>query len=265
MPGLQLAYIRQFIAGSIFLGFYFIKGEKLPTLKQFKWLIVLALLMFVFANGLSTWSVKFIPSGLAALIGALYPLCVVLIEIIFFKNRNTSLLTFIGLILGILGVAVVFYENAFQQHPAGYGLGIALAVTAMLSWSVGSIFLTTNKVQLNPYYAIGWQMFIGSFLVYILSLFTNQNIPFSDIPLESWLAIVYLIVLGNLVAFIAFIYSMKYLPVAISSLYAYFNPIVALIIGSFLLNEKLTVYIVVGSMITLVGVYIVNKSIRKIT
>lgn len=263
-PGLQLSYIRQFIAGCLFLGFYFIKGEKLPTLKQFKWLIILALLMFVFANGLSTWSVKYIPSGLAALVGALYPLSVVIIEMIFFKNRNTTLLTFIGLILGILGVAVVFYENAFQQHPEGYGFGISLAVAAMLSWSVGSIFLTTNKVQINPYYAMGWQMFLGSIMIYIMAQITHQSIPLKDIPYESWLAIAYLIVFGSLIAFVAFIFSMKHLPVAISSLYAYFNPIVAMLIGSVIVNEKLTIYIVVGAIITLFGVYLVNKSMKKL-
>ncbi len=262
-PGLQLAYIRQFIAGSILLCFYFIKGEKLPTVKQFKWLIILAILMFVFANGLSTWSVKYIPSGLAALVGALYPLSVVLIEIIFLKNRNTSLLTFVGLILGILGVGVVFYENAFQQHPQGYMFGIGLAITAMLSWSFGSIFLTSNRVQMNPYYALGWQMFLGSLMIYLLSQITQQHIPIKDIPYESWLTIIYLIVFGSLIAFVAFIFSMKHLPVAVSSLYAYFNPIVAMIIGSFVLNEKLTVYIVVGSLITLFGVYLVNKSMKK--
>lgn len=262
-PGLQLSYIRQFIAGCLFLGFYFIKGEKLPTLKQFKWLILLSLLMFVFANGLSTWSVKYIPSGLAALVGALYPLSVVIIEIIFFKNRNTSLLTFIGLILGILGVAVVFYENAFQQHPEGYRFGIALAVTAMLSWSIGSIFLTNNKVQMNPYYAMGWQMFLGSIIIYIMAQLTHQSIPISNIPYESWLAIIFLIVFGSLIAFVAFIFSLKHLPVAVSSLYAYFNPIVAMLIGSVIVNEKLTIYIVVGAVITLFGVYLVNKSMKK--
>ena len=118
-PGLEVSYIRQFIAGSLILIFFFIKGEKLPTLLQFRWLAVLSVFVFVLANGLSTWSVKFVPSGLAALIGALYPLCVVVIDMIFFKqNRNTPL-TFAGMIIGLSGVAIVFYENAFHEQPEG--------------------------------------------------------------------------------------------------------------------------------------------------
>src|SRR6266487_220208 len=90
VPGLQVSYIRQFLAGTILLFFFFIKGEKLPTWQQFRWLVVLSVFMFVLANGLSTWGVKYVSSGLASLISALYPLCVVIIEIIFFRKTNNT-------------------------------------------------------------------------------------------------------------------------------------------------------------------------------
>ena len=74
MPALQMAYIRQFIAGLCFVGFFmWYKKFSLPTPRQFRWITVMAILMFVLANGLSTWSLKYIPTGLSALIGALYP------------------------------------------------------------------------------------------------------------------------------------------------------------------------------------------------
>ena len=83
-----MAAIRQFIGGACFLLFFIgYKKLPLPTAKQFGWIILLALLMFVGANGLSTWSLNYIPTGLSALIGALYPLSVVLIEIIFYKKN----------------------------------------------------------------------------------------------------------------------------------------------------------------------------------
>ena len=110
-----MAAIRQFIGGACFLLFFIgYKKLPLPTAKQFGWIILLALLMFVGANGLSTWSLNYIPTGLSALIGALYPLSVVLIEIIFYKKNNATPLTFLGMALGIVGVGVVFYENAFH-------------------------------------------------------------------------------------------------------------------------------------------------------
>ncbi len=263
VPGLQVSYIRQFIAGTLFLIFYFIKGEKLPTLQQFRWLVTLSIFMFVLANGLSTWSVKYMSSGLAALIGALYPLFVAIIEMVFLSKRNNSPLTFVGLIIGIGGVAVVFYESAFHQQPDGYTFGILLGVIAMLSWSIGTILIARNKYQMNPYYAVAWQMFIGSFLIFLLASITHNRIPVSDIPFETWASIAYLIIMGSLIAFVAFIYTVKYLKPTLASLYAYINPIVAMITGAILLQEALTLNLFIGALITLTGVYLVNYSMKK--
>jgi drug/metabolite transporter (DMT)-like permease len=264
IPALELSAVRQLIAGIIFLSFFLIKGQKLPTAKQFGWIVVMSFLMFVFANGLSTWSVQYIPSGLAALIAALYPLCVVILEFLFFKRTSQSLLTFIGLFLGVAGIAIVFYENAFHMQPAGYAFGVFLAIFAMLAWSLGTIYVARNKYEMNPYYALGWQMIIGSVFIFILAISTNNFIPISNIPGDVWLILAYLVIMGSILAFIAFIYTMKHLSPAVASLYAYINPIVAIIIGSIILNEKLTVYIIVGSLVTLIGVYLVNYSVKRI-
>ena len=85
IPALQMAYIRQFFGGMCFVLFFTLyKKLSFPTLKEFSWLLIMALLMFVVANGFSTWSLQYIPTGLSALIGALYPLSVVIIERVFF-------------------------------------------------------------------------------------------------------------------------------------------------------------------------------------
>ena len=129
IPALQMAYIRQFLAGLCFVLFFMLyKKLPLPTKKEFVWLLIMALLMFVVANGFSTWSLQYIPTGLSALVGALYPLSVVIIEMIFYKNRNLSILTFLGLLLGISGIGIVFYENAFHHRPDGFIFGVGLSV-----------------------------------------------------------------------------------------------------------------------------------------
>jgi len=263
VPGLQVSYLRQFIAGCLLLSFFFIRGEKLPTWQQFRWLFILSIFMFVLANGFSTWSVKYIPSGLASLISALAPICVVLIDLIFFKQHKNTPLTFIGLFIGFAGVAIVFYENAFHEQPEGYMLGIIYGLIAMIGWSIGTIFITRNKYNINPYYAMGWQMFLSSFMIFALAKITDQNISINDVSLKTWSAVAYLIVMGSVAAFAAFIYSIKYLPTAIASLYAYINPIVAMLFGTLILNEPLTINLLFGAVVTLVGVYIVNYSVKK--
>ncbi len=264
LPPFQMAAMRQFLGGFCFVAFFMLyKKLPLPTLKQFGWLLLLGMMMFVFANGLSTWSLKYIPSGLSSLIGALYPFSVVLIDRIFFNIRNLTTLTFVGLLMGIMGVGIVFYENVFQHHPEGFLFGVALSVFAMLSWSAGTMFIARNKINMNPYYAIGWQMLISSVILFFISQATQTVIPLQQVSLKTWLAIGYLVAFGSIISFIAFIYSMKKLPPAISSLYAYINPLVAMVTGAIVLREKLTMNILWGALVTLAGVFLVNYSIKR--
>jgi drug/metabolite transporter (DMT)-like permease len=265
IPALQMAAIRQLIAGCCFVLFFLLyKKFSLPTAKQFLWIFLLSLLMFVGANGLSTWSLNFIPTGLSALIGALYPLSVVLIEIIFYKKKDTTPLTFVGMFLGIVGVGVVFYENAFQSHAKGFGYGLILSIAAMLSWSMATIFVSKNKMKMNAYYSTGWQMITGSAFLFLFSILSKQTIPISSISVNGWLLILYLVLAGSIISFVAFIYSMKVLPVAISSLYAYINPLVAMVAASIVIpTEKLTLNILWGAIVTLVGVFLVNYSMKR--
>jgi len=264
VPALQMSAIRQFIAGIIFLVFFLIiKREKFPSPKELAWSVVMGMLLFVFANGLSTWSLYYIPSGFSALIGALYPLSVVIIERVFYKVKLMNFLSIFGLLLGLVGVFMVFYENAFHSLNRHFYWGVALSFIAMLSWSVGTVFVIRKKVTIGPYHATGWQMFFSGIILYVFSLSVNQHIPITEISIAAWGAIWYLIIFGSIIAFAAFIFSIQILPAGIASLYAYINPIVAMVLASMLLDEKLTAKIIWGSVITLIGVYLVNLSIRR--
>ncbi|HPH84261.1 MAG TPA: EamA family transporter [Ferruginibacter sp.] len=264
IPALQMAYIRQFIAGACFVVFFmWHKKLRLPTAKQFRWIFVMSILMFVFANGLSTWSLKFIPTGLSALIGALYPLSVVIIEKVFFKSRQLTILTFLGLFLGLTGVGIVFYENAFDNLDSSFLIGLSLSVVAMLSWSVGTVFLARNKAEINPYYGTGWQMLISALILLVLAETTQPTVPITAISWKVWAVIGYLVLFGSIISFVAFIYSMKKLPAGIASLYAYINPLVAMLLAGIILKEKLNINILWGALVTLAGVFLVNYSLKR--
>jgi len=133
----------------------------------------------------------------------------------------------------------------------------------MLSWSVGTMFIAKNKFPLNPYYSTGWQMLISSVILFVISLSTRTAIPLQNFSLKGWLAIAYLVIFGSIISFIAFVYSMKKLPIAVSSLYAYLNPIVAMITAALVVNEKLTLNIFWGALVTLAGVFLVNYSVNR--
>ncbi|MDE3126304.1 MAG: EamA family transporter [Bacteroidota bacterium] len=263
LPGLQLSAVRQFIAGTIILAYFLMRGEKLPTLRQLALMAGIGFFTFFLSNGLSTWSVAYISSGLAALIAALYPLFVVLLELFINKNNKPSALTFFGLALGFGGILLVFYEDASHHHGSSYVTGILLCLMATIGWSIGTILLSKNTLPIKPQYSLGWQMITASVLIGLLSLATGQHIPFQQVPLLSWLALIYLVVVGSIIAYIAFLYTMQHLTPSVAALYAYINPVVALFIGAALLQEPLTLFNIVGSVITLLGVYLVNKSVHK--
>jgi len=263
MPAFELASIRQFLGGSIYISFFLLKGEGLPTKKQFLWLIPMAFLMFVSSNGIATYGLQFITSGLAALIAALYPLSVVLIERFYFKAIKITAQTLIGLLLGLLGIAFIFYKDSLLVHGSHYALGVGLSFFAMITWSVGSIIIARNKIDMNAYYSIGWQMLISAVTMGLFTLYTGNYIAIHEIPAISWGVIIYMVIGGSVFAFISFIYSMKHLNPAIASLYAYINPIVAIWVGSLLLNEKMSFTSIVGTICTLIGVYLVNRSLKN--
>ena len=262
MLAFELSAIRNGLGGLSLIVFFLIKGQKLPTFKEFKWLLGMSILLFVIANGFSTYALKEIPSGLAALIAALYPLCVVIIEKVRYNNTKITSLTFQGMLLGIIGI--VFYENLAVHNSVGYFMGVVVSLIAMLSWSFGTIFIARNKMNMNPYYATGWQMFLSCFFLGAFAAASGKSIPIQEITFTIWMVIAYLIVASSIVAFAAFIYTMKHLPPAIASLYAYINPIVATIVGAYIIeDEKLSLPIFIGSFVTLTGVYLVNRSMKK--
>ena len=211
MLAFELSAIRNGLGGLLLIVFFLLKGQKLPTFKEFKWLLGMSILLFVIANGFSTYALNEIPSGLAALIAALYPLSVVIIEKIKYKNTKITTLTFQGMLLGIIGIGIVFYENLAVHNSVGYFVGVVVSLIAMLSWSFGTIFIARNKMGMNPYYATGWQMFLSCFFLGAAAVASGKSTPIQEITFTIWIVIAYLIIASSIVAFAAFIYTMKYL------------------------------------------------------
>lgn len=106
-------------------------------------------------------------------------------------------------------------------------------------------------------------MFVSGTLLSVFSLITGNFVPLSEVPAMAWLSIGYLVLIGSVIAFGAYVYALKRLPTALVAVHSYINPIVAIIIGNILMQEKLSGFIVAGTMITLWGVYLVNSSFKK--
>jgi drug/metabolite transporter (DMT)-like permease len=262
MPALQMAGIRQLIGGSLYLGYFFLKGYSFPKIKEFGPLIVLAFLNFVCSNGLSTWGVKYISAGLGSIIGAIFPLWMVIIGLFSAKDKIPSK-AILGLILGFAGVCVIFYEHLGDFLNPDFSFGIMLSLIATWTWAFGSLYTKKHALGFNPYFGLGFQMVIAGFSLFIISTFDPNFIPIPKIPAASWWSIAYLVVFGSVIAFVAYLYSLQHLPTEQASIYAYINPVVAVLLGAWVFDEKLSFILLVGGAVTLLGVYLVNKAFKK--
>ena len=261
MPALQLAAIRQFIGGFLYLAFFILKKTPWPKGKQWKSILILSVLNFVLSNGLSTWGVKYISSGLGASIGAIFPLWIVIIT--FFRGERLARLAVIGLFISFAGVCVVFYDHLGDFLKPDFRFGIFISLISTLTWAFGSLYTKKKAASFNPYFSLGLQMFISSILLFAFTGATGTSVSLGVIPMISWWSIAYLVLFGSVLTFIAFIYSLQHLPAAINSVYAYINPIVAVILGFVIFGEPLTVALAIGGGVTLFGLYLVNFSMRK--
>jgi drug/metabolite transporter (DMT)-like permease len=261
MPALQLAAIRQFIGGFLYISFFLFKKTTWPKGKQWKTILILSLLNFVCSNGLSTWGVKYISSGLGAIIGAMVPLWIVFIS--FFRGERITRLAVLGILICFGGVCVIFYEHLLDFIQPDFQFGIALSIMATITWAFGTLYTKKKAASFNPYFSLGLQMFISSIFLFAFVGATGTSIPISEIPINSWLSIAYLVIIGSVLTFIAFIYALQRLPTELSSVYAYVNPIVAVLLGSFIFGEPLTTAIIFGGSVTLIGLYLINYAMRK--
>lgn len=263
MPALQLAGIRQTLGGLLYVAFFLAKGARLPRGKEWGMVLVLAFLNFMLSNGLSTWGVKYISAGLGSIIGAIFPLWLVLIGL-FSRHDKLKPQTIAGLLAGFAGICVIFYEHLLDFLNPQFRFGIFLSLAATWSWALGTIYTKKHAVNFNPYFSLGLQMGISGLALLLITNLTGTAVPLAHIPTPSWLAIGYLVVFGSVLSFIAYLYALQNLPTEQASLYAYINPIVALFFGWLLFGEILTPYIVSGVLITLLGVYLVNKAAVKL-
>lgn len=261
MPALQLAGIRQFIGGFLFVAYFVFKKAPWPKGKQWKAIFILSILNFVLSNGLSTWGVKYISSGLGAIIGAIFPLWIVFITL--FRGERIARLSILGLIISFSGVCVIFFDHLGDLLKPDFRFGIFLSLMATVSWAFGSLYTKKKATSFNPYFSLGLQMLISSTILLAITGATGTGISITSIPANSWLAIGYLTIIGSILTFIAFIYALQKLPPELNSIYAYINPIVAVLLGAIIFGEPLTIAIAIGGGVTLCGLYLVNYSIRK--
>ena len=264
MPGLFVSGVRQFLSGSILVSFFLARGYSLPNWEALKKISLQGILLLCIANGLLTWSLEYISSGLAAIIAALVPLFITIFTLWLSRCTKITRWMIIGMLIGFGGVLTIFYDYLGQMHNKSFLFWVILALLSTLSWSFGTVYTSKQKLSTDILFTVGLQMLIAGFVMLIICGVTGKYVNLADTGHASWFALGYLIVFGSLLAYSAYVFAISKLPPAQVSIYAYINPIVAVGLGWLLLQEKMNANMLLGTFITLAGVWLVNKEFKKI-
>jgi drug/metabolite transporter (DMT)-like permease len=258
-PPFLFTAIRQTTAGLLLLAFMFTVGKAvLPSADHVLRQAIGGFFMISMGNGLVAWAEMHIPSGVAAIICSLMPVLVILINLMVHRDERPTLPILAGVVLGLGGIVMMFSEHLSGFSKTEYIIGILFTFAAAVAWAGGSIWIKKKHTESNPFVNAGMQMFFGGFLLFPFSLAFDDlsHITWSDEVTYSFL---YLIIVGSLIAYASYAYALRKLPMTIVSLYAYINPVVAVILGWLVLDETLNLKIWIAISLTIAGIYIVNK------
>lgn len=265
-PALMLGAIRFVIAGVLMLGWSLLKGEQLFIKKDIKNAAVSGILMLFVGTGAVIWVEQYIPSGVVAIMVSSGPLWFVVLDkpkwTVNFNNR----FTIAGIITGFAGVILLFGEQILKAFVTGnnhaeYG-SVVVLIIGPIAWAAGSLYSkykgTTGSATVNT----GWQMLVAglAFIPGMILRGESQHFQWQNIPVSAWLSLLYLITLGSLAGFTAYVWLLQVRSATQVSTHAYVNPVVAVLLGVFLANEKITLLQIMGLIIILASVLMINLS-----
>jgi drug/metabolite transporter (DMT)-like permease len=263
LPPFFLASIRFFVAGILMSGLALLSKQKLAISKQqLSNSVIAAFFFMVYGNGVFVWALKFVDSGFGALLASTQPLFVLfLLRLIDRKPFQKKSL--IGVALGMIGMYLLVSQVELRTSE-GSLLGVFMILTCVLSWSYGSVFVSKADLPKSFMVSTGYQMLAASFILFIVSISLNEQ---WSSPL-TWstnvqISMLILIVFGGIFAFTAFNYLLKVVSPEKVSTSAYVNPVIALFMGWYFLDEVLSTQSVIASIVLLTGVYFITSRKRK--
>jgi len=262
VPPFLLAGMRFMAAGLALYLFMLARGERSPSARQWTSATLLAVLIFVIDYGLLFWAEQRVPSGIAAVMMATIPVFMALSEIVILRTQRLTLRLTLALLVGIGGVAVLVSRTLNVGGAPIDRAGAVALIVAAISWSLSASM--TRKLTLPPSKVMssGAQMLCGGVLLTLTSAALGEFRGFhpTAVSREAWLALLYLIVAGSIVAFTAYVWLIhRESPTRVGT-YAYVNPVVAVLIGYFLGGEALGPRTILGTAFVLISVVVITTT-----
>ncbi|WP_296637624.1 EamA family transporter [Polaribacter sp.] len=263
LPPFFLASIRFLVAGILMIIMALIlKHSFTISKKQMLNSAIASFFFLIYGNGVFVWALKFVDSGFGALIASTQPLFVLFL-LRFIDRKPFQKKSIVGVVLGMFGMYLLVNQKELVSSE-GRLIGVFMMLTCVLSWSYGSVFVSKADLPKSFLVTTGYQMLVaGTFLLFMSLGFNETWISPVNWSLEVKIAMSLLVVFGGIIAFTAFNYLLKKVSPEKVSTSAYVNPVIALFMGWYFLNEKLSVQSIIASAVLLTGVYFITTRKRK--
>jgi len=225
---------------------------------------IVGFLFLTFGNGVVVWALKYVDSGFAALEISAQPLVVLLLMRIF-EGKKIRAKSMIGVVLGMIGIYILVSQKSILAQENSM-VGMMMIFTCMVSWGYGSLIVAKADLPQNFFINTGYQMFFGGLMLIIASIaFGETWIPPTEWASNVQWSMIILIIFGSIVAFTSFNYLLKIVSPEKVATSTYINPLVALALGWYVLDEQITLQSLVAAGVLLTGVYFINTSKEKTT
>jgi drug/metabolite transporter (DMT)-like permease len=264
VPPLLLAGMRFLAAGLALYLWTRAQGTPAPSPREWRDATLLAIPIFVIDYGLVFWAEKRVASGITAVMLATIPAFTAMAEILLLRTQKVTLRLVFALLLGLGGVAVLVSPSGFGQSAIDR-LGASALIVGAICWSVASVLTRKASLPQSKVMSSAAQMFSGGIMLLIVSCLFGEfrGFSFAAVSAKAWLALLYLVVAGSIVAFTAYVWLIHHESPTLVGTYAYVNPVVAVLLGYFLAGEALGARTVAGTLLVLVSVVVITTPPKK--
>ncbi|MEX0907623.1 MAG: EamA family transporter [Gemmatimonadota bacterium] len=259
LPPFLMAAVRFLVAGTLLFAWSLSRAPRRPTRAEWRSAAIVGTLLLMGGNGAVVWAEQLVPSGIAALLVAVTPCWMVLIDWLWGSGARPRVRTVAGLALGFGGIALLVGPSG-MAGAAIHPIGVLVLMAGSLSWAAGSIYSRNAPSPPGALLYTGMQMLAGGTVLLLAGIGTGElgRVVLSDVSLRSILAVLYLIFFGAIVGYTAYVWLLRVVNAATVSTYAYVNPIVAVLLGWAIAGEAFTPRMAIAALIIVSGVALIT-------
>jgi drug/metabolite transporter (DMT)-like permease len=258
VPPMLMGGFRWTIAGALILLVMRVRGELLPSRREWPSLALLGVLLIGLGNGGVVWAEQTIASGLTAVLVAVVPFWMVGVELLAGGAEPITPTRGAGLLIGFVGIVLLVWPELRVDAGWTFVWGVVATQVACLGWALGSTYSRRRRPAENVLAVAAFQMLFGGLAMIAVGAADGEwsRLIVNGRTGSAW---AYLVVFGSIAGFSAYAFALKHLPLATVSLYAYVNPVIAVALGTLVLGEPLSPRLAASGAVVLAGMALVRR------